>query len=475
MTKSIIEAQQLSFTYEGNKLNALENLHFNLDSGQLVFVTGSSGSGKSTLLNIINGIIPEIIEGHLAGDLWIDGQKHLQIHERNLILGNVFQNPRSQFFTTNSTSELVFEMENWGMSRQEMDKQLKKISHQFKIEALLNRNIMTLSSGERQFLALLTALIMNPKILIFDEPSANLDYGNAMRLRQQMERLKEEGKLVIVADHRCFYLQGLIDKVLLLEQKTVQCFESEADFYQSHYGKRVFDLFHHTYSPREIAQTTIETVKINQLSYQQILKDINLVFHQHEVTTIIGNNGAGKTTLAKLIAKLLSPSKGSIEVDGQPLYIMQDADFQLFGSSCLKELDISCKDDDKNIQALQLLDLYHLRHKHPHSLSGGEKQRLQMAMALVSSNNVIILDEPTSGLDKASMAKVVSMLETLKKDKTIILISHDYEFIRESADRIIYIDNQQIADDFYLEDDSIHRLNTIYKKMENYYDKTVEN
>ncbi|MGT2721365.1 ABC transporter ATP-binding protein [Streptococcus porcinus] len=475
MTKKIMLAQELSFTYEENKKSTLNKVNINLDLGELVFLTGRSGSGKSTLLNIINGIIPEVIEGQLVGDLWLDGQKHLKVHERHLLLGNVFQNLRSQFFTTNTTSELVFEMENCGVAHQDMVRRLKAINEKFKIEALLDRHVMTLSSGERQLLALLTALMMNPKILIFDEPSANLDYGNVMRLRQQIAALKKEDKLIIIADHRCFYLQGMMDQVLLLEDGTLKSYASEEAFYQTYYGKRVFDLFSHLYPAREISQTMIETVKIDQVSYKNILKDITLSFHQYEIAVIVGNNGAGKTTLAKLIAQLLKPSKGSIEVESQPLYIMQEADFQLFSSSCLKELEITCHDNEKNKEALQLVDLYDLKHKHPHSLSGGEKQRLQLAIAFVSSSDVIILDEPTSGLDKVSMEKVIVMLKLLKKEKTIIVISHDYEFIRGIADRIIYIAGHQIADDFYLEAQHITRLNTIYSEMEKYYDKTIKN
>lgn len=138
-----------------------------------------------------------------------------------------------------------------------------------------------------------------------------------------------------------------MDQVLLLEDGTLKSYASEEAFYQTYYGKRVFDLFSHLYPAREISQTMIETVKIDQVSYKNILKDITLSFHQYEIAVIVGNNGAGKTTLAKLIAQLLKPSKGSIEVESQPLYIMQEADFQLFSSSCLKELEITCHDNEK--------------------------------------------------------------------------------------------------------------------------------
>ena len=351
-----------------------------------------------------------------------------------------------------------------------MRKRLEQSVEEYRVENLLDREIFRISSGERQFLALVTALIMNPQAVIFDEPSANLDYGNAMRLKEEIKRLKAKGKTVIVADHRCFYLEGIIDKVLLVENKTVKEFKSERDYFHYEYGKRVFNLFKHEFPRREIVRTQNSGIEIKNLSYRGILEDITISFNEGEVTAIIGINGAGKTTLAKIISRVIKPDKGKVVSPGQALYIMQDADFQLFGESCLKELEITEKNGDKNADALKLLDLWRLKEKHPQTLSGGEKQRLQMAISLVSGNDVIILDEPTSGLDKSAMDRVIGMLEILKKGRTMILISHDYEFIRKSTDRIIYVKDTKIEEDFYLYEDNTEKLNKIYKEMESYYE-----
>ena len=190
----------------------------------------------------------------------------------------------------------------------------------------------------------------------------------------------------------------------------------------------------------------------------------------------MGVNGAGKTTLARLLSKVIKADKGRIKSDEQALYIMQDADYQLFGASCLKELEISQSDEKINLEALDSLGLYELKDAHPHSLSGGEKQRLQMAISKVSSNQVIIFDEPTSGLDKNSMQKVVALIEEMKQNHTIIIISHDYEFIRNVSDRIVYLADKGIKESFYLIENEFSRLNEIFKEMEEYYnyDKQVK-
>lgn len=473
-TVPAIEAENLSFCYGESgdaKDLAIEESTFRILKGEIVFLSGASGSGKSTLLNIINGIIPEVVEGRLKGGLKINGKKDLKLHERSLLLGNVFQNPRSQFFTTNTTAELVFQMENYGFSREEMKRRLAQITEEFGIERLLDRKIFGISSGERQLLALLTVFIMNPEVVIFDEPSANLDYGNAMRLRKEILRLKEKGKTVLVADHRYFYLKGIVDRVLLLEEKKVLFFSSEKEYEAHEYGKRVLDLFGYDYPKREIFRSQEKLLEIRSLTYKELLKDISLSFHQGEVTAIVGVNGAGKTTMARLISKLIKPDAGEILVSGQALYIMQDADFQLFGASCLKELEITQKDQKKNMDALRRLNLDRKKDRHPQLLSGGEKQRLQMAIGLVSDNRVMILDEPTSGLDQSSMERVIEMIETLKKGRSILVISHDYEFIRKCADRIVYIRDAKVGADFYLSEDEIKTLNQIYKEMEVYYEQ----
>lgn len=469
MGKTIIRAENLSFKYKDSE-EGLFGLNFAVEEGDFVLLAGDSGCGKSSLIKCLNGLIPHLFEGKMEGSLSIDGGllSEKPMSELSKIVGSVFQNPRSQFFTTNSTAELVFAMENYGYSKEDMDKRLGELCEEFQLEGLLNRDILSLSSGERQMLALACSLSLKPRVMLFDEPSANLDYGNTMLLAKILKKLKQDGITIFVADHRFHYLKGLVDRVFLFDKGHMRSYDSEEEFRASSYDTRSFELFELSLGFKGREASSQPLVSIVNLSYKHILRELSLSLYKGEITVLIGNNGAGKTTLAKLLAGSYKPSSGKWSGGGLPLYIMQDADFQLFGASVYQELKIAPGpvSDSSIHEALAKLDLSPYRDKHPFDLSGGQKQRLQIGMALVSGREFFIFDEPTSGLDVKSMNRVAGELELLKENSAVIVISHDYEFIRRVADRIVYLKNGSIAAQFILNEENLGELNTIFREME---------
>ena len=186
---------------------------------------------------------------------------------------------------------------------------------------------------------------------------------------------------------------------------------------------------------------------------------------------LVGNNGVGKTTLAKLLCKTIKPDNGEVQVNGLPFYIMQDPDFQLFGTSVYNELAIVNENEEAIAETLKYLGLYDYKDKHPFDLSGGQKQRLQIGMTMLCDKPLIIFDEPTSGLDIVSMKKVAKEIVRLKENAAVLVISHDYEFIRNVANRIIYLKNGKVHEDFELEDNTLCKLNNIFNTMEDEKDE----
>ena len=465
--EDMIRAEKLTFNYEQSD-DGIKDIDLSVKESEVILLAGDSGSGKSTLLKCLNGLIPETVEGSLEGNLYFEDKKYseLRMFELNEKIGSVFQNPRSQFFTTNSTAELVFPMENYGYTKKLMDERLEALTEKFGLHPLLNRNIFEISSGERQLLALASAMALNQKAVIFDEPSANLDYGNAMKLGKIISAMKKSGITVIVADHRFYYLKGLIDRVFLIEDGRLNQFDSEEEFKKSKYDTRSFDLFALDLPVPEKSINTEKIAGLKNVSYKNILTDISLELKKGEISVLVGNNGVGKTTLAKLLCKTIKPEGGEVNVNELPFYIMQDPDFQLFGTSVYNELALVNDNEEAIAETLKYLGLYDYKDKHPFDLSGGQKQRLQIGMAMLCDKPLIIFDEPTSGLDIVSMKKVAKEIVRLKENAAVLVISHDYEFIRNVANRIIYLKNGKVHEDFELTDNALCKLNNIFNNME---------
>jgi len=465
--ENIIQADKLSFTYEDSE-EGIDSVDFEIREGEVVLLTGNSGCGKSTLLRCLNGLIPNVTEGELSGDLRVEGKEcaDMPMHERNRVLGSVFQNPRSQFFTDNTTAELVFPMENYGMPKEEMEQRLEKLKREFRLEKLMDCNLFSLSSGERQLIALASSVALGQKVLLFDEPSANLDYGNAMRLGRIIRKMKARGVTVIVADHRFYYLNGMLDKVLFMDHGHLKVFGSESEFKNSGYNTRSFDIFSLDTKVRGHAGDGEVLAQLMDVSYRDIVRNVSVSLRRGEIAVLVGNNGAGKTTIAKLLCKSIKPSSGKVHSRDLPFFIMQDPDYQLFGTSVENELALVRNDPEKITECLEYLNLAEYREAHPFDLSGGQKQRLQIGMAMLCEREVILFDEPTSGLDVNSMQRVSEEIRRLGGNAAVLVISHDYEFIRNIADRILYLKDGTIKENFVLNDDTLDRLNTIFHEME---------
>lgn len=407
----MLHLSNISFTYEGASQPSIHHINWEVKKGECWYIYGPSGSGKTTLLHTILGYCGHIIDGKLTGEYTLDGKAVC-----------VFQNPRSQFFTNEVKAELVFGLENLGLSKVQIDDRLAELMQDFPIHSLLPKPLYALSSGQRQLVALASISALKPNIYVLDEPSANLDYETAMRLRAHLLFLKAKGATILICDHRTFYLEGLVDKALYVEKG--QAFERDFIYQQRPVFNPSVQLRHEV------------SIRLNQVSIPNRLNQVSATFDEHQIHVITGPNGAGKSSLASVIAGRLKVSKTKRWTKGEVLYLMQDKEFQLFSYDTLHELCLQQASPQQARQALAEVGLSGLERRHPLTLSGGQMQRLQVAIALVSSAPIIILDEPTSGLDEASMRLVAACLERLKKDKTIIVITHDASFIHLAADQI---------------------------------------
>lgn len=497
----LIEFHKVSFSYEATPdTQSLSNVSFRINTGECVLLTGASGSGKSTILRLLNGLIPEFYRGHVTGRVWVHGKnaQNSNIEDKAGVIGSVFQNPRTQFFTVDTTSELAFGLENLAVQEREIIDRIRATVQNFHIEALMDRNIFELSGGEKQQIACASIDVLAPEIILLDEPSANLDYEAAEHLRELIAYWKQTGKTILIAEHRINYVWDLADRTFILEQGTLARELTKREMLHftdddaKHCGlrslKRVsplcLDTLHagggdNSGIAREncgagsSGDTGIGVDAGGGTNHDQALQHNNFIFLKNfcysyrknqtlfsikdmkfkkgHVTAIVGGNGAGKTTFLETICGIRK-NQGIMLVDGTPytckqragtiFMVMQDVNHQLFTESVLDEVLISQSHANEHAakQALLDVELDSLYNRHPMSLSGGQKQRLALACAIASQAPILLLDEPTSGLDRRHMQMVARILNHLKhRGRTIITVTHDSEFIECCCDDILHM------------------------------------
>ena len=210
----MVEINNVTYAYrvsdmEGNKVlrTAVKNLNLKICDGEFLVLTGTSGCGKTTVCRLINGLIPHYFEGEKQGDVLVDGKDVAKqpIYETARTVGSVFQNPRSQFFNVDTTSELAFAAENQGREPGIIRRDIKNTANRMELSPLLGRIMFQLSGGEKQKIACSTVAVADPPIIVLDEPSSNLDLDGIEALRKTLAMWKAQGKTVIIAEHRLFF------------------------------------------------------------------------------------------------------------------------------------------------------------------------------------------------------------------------------------------------------------------------------
>ena len=466
----MIEFQNVFFSYNDGD-SSIKNINFSIKSGECVVLCGKSGSGKSTILRTISGLAPVFYEGILKGKVEINKQIPAEIgsEERAKLFGVVFQDPRSQFFMNNVQDEICFAAENIGISAYEIKKKLDEIVEFVGIEHLLSKNIDELSSGQKQKVAIASSLILQPKVLILDEPTSNLDADGVKVLIKIIKEIKDRGISIIISEHRLEPFKEVvnrffyIDKGMLRKIWTKEEFESLDNENLSKLGLRPKTI--NKSSKTEKSKNLILDIESLHFHYKRTnsgIDDINLKLYKGEVISLLGNNGAGKTTLCKVISGLLKENRGTIKYKGKAAnrnlrnkfcyFVMQDADYQLYSDSVVGEISIGKKTTEKlkqdMVDSLNAFSLNELKDRHPASLSGGEKQRVILAAAYCSDADVYILDEPTSGMDGDGLRAIIKWVKLLSaKGKIVIIITHDLLLAKATSDKFLYLqEGEQIKE-----------------------------
>lgn len=445
MEKTAVEMKDFTFSYE-NSGKILDKASFSLNYGEFVLLSGLSGEGKSTLLSALSGIIPNTISGEYEGKIFVDSEDITgqSITKTARKVGYVLQNPDSQIFHSKVADEIAFGCENLNFSPQEIKERIDYSCSLFDLDP--NAGTRTLSGGQKQRLMVACVLAMGQKILLLDEPLANLDLGGSHLLLRTLKNLCSEGYAVLLVEHRLDVVMPYAHRVLSLEEGKVKEKENATYSYEV-MDKISFDAPEHHFNERLL---TVKNLAYSVNGFN-ILKDVSFTLDKGERIVILGENGSGKTTLIRLLAGLIKPTGGKVENSFSVKigsrawfrrvgYVYQEPSYQLFMPSVKEEVMFAAKSDwgEKSLEAFELTAL---SSQHPHSLSEGQKRRLSIAAIAATAPDILLLDEPTVGQDFRHLEMLVNSLNKLhtKTENAIITITHDYRCAEALADRVIWI------------------------------------
>ncbi|MHB1317037.1 MAG: ABC transporter ATP-binding protein [Anaerolineae bacterium] len=496
----MIELHAVSYTYAGATRPVLYGVDLHVERGSFALVVGASGSGKSTLLRCLNGLVPHFYGGAMSGFIRVAGQNPVQRGPRGMSasVGFVFQDPESQFVVDTVEAELAFAMENHGLAQEVMSDRIDEVLRRLDMAHLRNRRISTLSGGEKQRVAVASALALEPQVLVLDEPTSQLDPAGAEQVLVLLARLNRDlGLTIVLSEHRLERVLPYADQIIALpgdgslrsgptremlasidqapplislarslgwsplpltveEARThLASTGPGAALERSGDGQSVPD------SPVEIAIDSLRYAYDDHVA----LAGIGFEVHRSETVALMGPNGSGKTTLLKHLVGLLHPSEGNVLVRGANTrhvrleeliqtvgYVPQNPNALLFAETVRAELAFTRRNHglpatlpDGLLDALgiePLMDLY------PRDLSVGERQRVALGAILAAEPQIVLLDEPTRGVDRAQKEAFMRYLAGERNaGRTVIIATHDVELVAECADRLILLEGGCIIDD----------------------------
>ena len=503
-----LNVQNLSFRYRDQEIEALRQVSFQAEAGQVILIAGASGSGKTTLIRCLNGLIPHSYKGgELVGKVRVFGNEpsSLTLAQVSKMVGTVLQNPEKQIVASYVANEIAFGMENLGVPRPEMRRRIDDILTHLNILNLRDRECFHLSGGERQKVVVAATLVLEPSVLLLDEPLANLDPFSLRDTLTLIRRLADEGKTVLIIEHRVEdVLKIQPEKVLFLvdgEQKyfgDLDGFKEVADpvevklpapltiqrlkALQAGHSDSANHPADGQHSAKKMSESNHKTplLQFNQVDYwyeadKPVLREVNFAVNSGDVIAILGPNGAGKTTLVKHAIGLLKPRQGRVLVEGRDNressvakiartvgYVFQSPSHMLFAPTVKEELAFGPRNlgfDEPTIAgniaaALELVDLQDKANSPPLALSFGQQKRVTIAAVVAMNSRILVMDEPTAGQDYRHYTEFMDAILYPKQGspwsdafEAVIFITHDLDLAISYANRVLLVNDGRLVGD----------------------------
>ncbi|MHB9922986.1 ABC transporter ATP-binding protein [Clostridium botulinum] len=465
----MLEIKNLNLSFQEN-YNVFKDINIKVKKNRVTLLTGKSGCGKSSLLMCITGVIPDIIEGNITGEIIYKG-KNIENKGVKTVSGEIaymFQDPDSQLCTFTVEDEIAFGIENIKMEPSHMNHTIDKVLKLTGISHLKKRQLNHLSGGEKQKVALASILALDPEVILMDEPTANLDPKSTIEIINLIRDFKDKfGKTILIVEHKINEFSEIIDDVIWFEREQAKNIDKESfiesckNEYCSPFG-----------SKNKLDTEKVLEAKGIHFSYDKnisVLNNVNFSLHKGEIAAIVGPNGAGKSTLSKILMGLLKPEKGEILVKGTNIkninpkdlgkymgLVFQNPEHQFIKMTVEKEMALSleirkqCPEVIKNTvdSYLSMFDLDNHRLYNPFSLSQGQKRRLSTASMMINGQSILILDEPAYGQDTTNLNELINLLYKINSEGTsILMITHNMDMVLNYCDRVIQLENGEVKYD----------------------------
>ena len=437
---AIARLNHLSYWYPGATAPALHDVTLDIDEG-LTVITGPSGGGKSTLLRVMNGLVPHFHGGRIAGDAAVFGEDVIKTPTRQLArtVGFVFQDPELQTVYDVVDREVAFGLENIGMPPTEMADRVDEALHAAGIAHLKGRAVRTLSGGERQRVAIASALAVRPRLVVLDEPTSQLDPQGAAMVLEAATRLVQQGRALLIAEHRFERLRPVTTALLTVEGGRVT---AGAETKPRPAGA------HPSRGTGPIAWSLAGVTA--GFGGHPVLNNVDLKGARGEVVALTGPNGGGKTTLLRLIAGALAPTAGKVERrPGRIAYLPQNPIALLHRPTLRSEVTLTldrANEAEPPDLILTQLGLTEVADRYPRDLSCGERQRAALAAVLPGNPALVLLDEPTRGMDEDAREALIKLIENLRdRGSAIVLATHDEDLRTALADRVLEVSNGTVT------------------------------
>jgi energy-coupling factor transport system ATP-binding protein len=498
----IVEIDDLTFRYRRATEPAIRNVSLTIDPGEVLLVAGPSGCGKSTLIRAMNGLIPHAYRGDLSGSVRVNGQSTTELRLRELarLVGTVLQDPRKQLIASTIRGELAFGPENLGVPPDEIDRTLATVVERARIEHLLDRTTDQLSGGESQQIAVAGALMLEPKLIVLDEPLANLDPLAAHRLLGLVRDLADAGTAVVIVEHRVEdALAADPERVLYLDDGATRYLGPLAGFFEIADPTRVKLPF-----PVILSRARVDAVDDPSVAgdapptpspeasggrdgdappriewrgveagydERRVLRGVSTALGPRETVAVLGPNGSGKTTLFKAAIGLVPRTAGSVFVDGTSTdgrsvaelagtfgYVFQNPSQMLFAPTVRDEILFGPRNFGRDeaawnelvttsLRRVGLADEPEIERRPPMTLSFGQQKRLALAVALALEPRTLVLDEPSAGQDHRSATAFMTEVERIVGLESVYFVTHDVDLALTYADRIVLLRDGSIVAD----------------------------